>query len=86
MEAIKAKIRWFDTVSGQGLVNLPNGESIYMHWSALLDTRNGKRGFVVSEEIEAELLEIGANIKGADCLVTVTRDSHYSAIDTCVML
>ena len=78
---IKAKIRWFDKMTGRGLVRLPSGESIQIDWTAIVSTK--RYGWDLgSDEIQELLSDVNS---GADCQVRVYRDSHFSAIAYCII-
>jgi hypothetical protein len=76
-----AKIRWFDRLSGQGLVRLNTGESIYIHWTAIVNPK--LYGWDLQDDkIQAMLSDV---IPSADCYVNVHRDSHYNQINLCII-
>ena len=37
MKTHTGKVRWFDNLSGEGMIREANGNSIYIHWSAIAD-------------------------------------------------
>jgi hypothetical protein len=43
MEFQTAKIRWYDKLSGEGMVRLENGESVFFHFSSLVDQLNPRK-------------------------------------------
>lgn len=40
---MKGRIHWFDDLSGDGMVHLEDGSSVYMHWSAIENGDMSKR-------------------------------------------
>ena len=72
----KGTIRWFDTLRGEGLVRMENGESIFIERSCILPA--GDR-YKYTEENEAFLEE--HVYQGQEVFVRVLEDSHFTAID-----
>jgi cold shock CspA family protein len=71
----KGKIRWFDSLRGEGLVRMENGESIFIERSAILV---GDDKYEYSEKNEAILDK--HVYQGQEVYVRVLQDSHFTAI------
>lgn len=68
---IKGKIRWFDSLSGNGVVRLDDGKCMAVHWSAILDSR--KYGFEAKHPEVQGYLE-NEVIKDRRCMVSIDGD------------
>ena len=77
-----AHIRWFDRLSGQGLVRLESTqESVYIDWTAIVCPK--LHGWdLQADHVQDMLADVVSN---AACYVIITRDSHYTAINLCVI-
>jgi len=75
MYTTKAKVRWFDTLRGEGLVRLPDGESVFIERSAILPDTNK---YQFSDENEAFLDK--HVYQGQEVMVQVIEDSHFTQV------
>jgi cold shock CspA family protein len=76
-----AKVRWYDNLSGEGFVRLENGESVFFHFSSLVDQLTPK------ELPEGRLhafpsdYERGFTLEGGTpVMVEVYRDTHWKQV------
>jgi cold shock CspA family protein len=66
---IKAKVRWFDNLSGEGFIRMPDGQSVFCHKSAF--------GSIYGKEHVA--------LEDDDVVyVTVYEDFNYMQISTLI--
>lgn len=48
-------VKWFSNEKGYGFIHNPNGEDIYVHYSAILC--DGYKSLIKGEKVEFELVE-----------------------------
>jgi cold shock CspA family protein len=65
---IKAKVRWFDNIAGEGYIRLPDGKSVFVHRSAF--------GPLYKQEIELNQNET--------VYVTIHEDYNWMQVSTLV--
>ena len=49
-------VRWFDELKGEGVIRNENGESFYVHYSAIESNRN-RKSLKKGKEVKFQLLE-----------------------------
>lgn len=72
---IPAKIRWFDSLSGEGMVTLDDGRRLYLHFTAIDGI--SKNNYAWPAEVDRERLR---NLDGRPCTVELWEDT------TCTMI
>lgn len=61
----KGKVRWWDSLRGEGLIRDTKGDSYRINWQAIADQPRGNRDLTQGENV----------------VFTLLIDSHYTAID-----
>lgn len=78
---MKAKVRWFDGLSGEGMVRTEDDKSYYLHFTAI-DGIN-KHNYQFPSLSDQETLK---NINGRDCEIELIIDTTFIQVSKCTLI
>lgn len=73
-----AIIRWFDALSGEGMVRLNNGRSVYIHFTAIESINKHNHQWPT----DADKTRL-SKIQGQQCLVELIEDTTFVQVSKC---
>ena len=77
-QGLTAEIRWFDAMSGEGMVRLTDGRLVFVHFTAIQGIDKNNQQWPTSED-QMRLKDIG----GKRCLVDIHEDYNWSQVELC---
>lgn len=83
MKQYKAKIRWFDGMSGEGMVRVEGiDKSIYLHFTAIEGINKNNHQWPTEED----QIKLGTKLNGKSCLVELVDDTTFVGISKCILV
>lgn len=77
-QGLQAKIRWFDSLKGEGMVRLNDGRSVFVHFTAIQGINKHNSQWPTSED-QMKLQDIS----GMRCLVDLVEDTTFEQVSLC---
>lgn len=63
---MKGTVKWFNDSKGYGFIKPPEGEEVFVHFSAIVG--DGFRTLAEGDEVEFEILESDLGVKAANVI------------------
>ena len=63
---MKGTVKWFNDSKGYGFIKPPEGEEVFVHFSAIVG--DGFRTLAEGDEVEFEILESDRGVKAANVI------------------
>lgn len=77
-QGLQAEVRWFDYTSGEGMVRLNDGRSVFMHFTAIQGIdKNNHQWPTNDDQLKLRL------IAGKRCLVDLIEDTTFTQVGLC---
>lgn len=69
---MNGRVKWFNNEKGYGFIDYPNGEDIFVHYSAI--KQDGYKSLAEGQVVEFDLIETPKGLQAIN--VSATRDAR----------